>query len=323
MPNTKLYDRKNVAVRSTDQGQTAVAFASKLATHKWSVGAGGSDDLSSTLAQYPSVVELGRPLQVNIFEESPATNLQVEKVVPTGKYWRLIGGMLAFNASANVATRAPVITIEDTDSTVIETVTLSTKTTGQIENDHFLFGTELNVSGNLGVAAKGTLSIDEPVTAGDTFTIGDFLYTFIADGSQSTVANGIDMGADEAATKVNMNAIFVDGNHPDVNAVAFTGGGANDDMVFTARSPGLTVGTAIVFIENTLTHSSNVLDGSGTLGGTTEGVHNADVLGTLDYPTLGVLMVPTDKIVINLGAAHDDDVYDLSIFGLEFDNDPR
>ena len=109
MPNTKLYDRKNVAVRSTDQGLTAVSFASSLATHGWSVGAGGSDDLSSLLAQYPSVVELGRPLIANIYSAAPNTTKEVEVDVPTGKYWRLIGGSLSYLCAVQAATRAPVV----------------------------------------------------------------------------------------------------------------------------------------------------------------------------------------------------------------------
>ena len=319
MPNTRLYDRKNVALRQSSQGLVQVAFASKLAVHPWSVGAGGSQDLSTCLAQYPSVYELGRPLQIEIFEESPASNLQVEKTVPTGKFWRLIGGMLAFNASANVATRAPVITIEDSASAIVETITLSTKTTGQIENDHFLFGTELNVSGNLAVAAVGTLTIAEPMTAGDTFTIGSQGYIMVAGTDQPNHATrkGINMGANEAATKTALEREFVDGKHPDVNAIAFSG----DAMVFTARSVGLTIGTAIVFVEDTIANGSNVLDGSGTLSGSP--AHAADVIGAKDFPTLGVLMIPTDKLVINLTAAHDDDTYDLAVFGLEYDNDPR
>ena len=321
MPNTKLYDRKNVAVRSTDQGQTAVAFSSKVATHPWSVGAGGSDDLSSTLAQFPSVYELGRPIL--LASVSADTSAEIEIDCPTGKYWRLVGGMLQYKATGTTTTRTPILTIEQTDDTALETITMSTKADGADSNDHFLFGTELAIGGNLDVAAAGTLTLVEQVTAGDTFTIGDYTYTFIAAGSQSTVANGIQMGATEAATKVNIEAVFVDGLHPDVNAVAFTGGGANDAMVFTARSPGAVIGEAIVFIEGTLTASGNVLDGSGTLGGTTSGVAASDDLGVTDFPANGALLVPTDKIVLNITAGHADDSMELLVFGLEFDNDPR
>ncbi len=323
MPNTKLYDRKNVAVRSAAQGQQVAEFSSKLATEGWSVGAGGSKDLSSLLSQFPSVVELGRPMILTSNATDPSA--QVEIVVPAGKYWRLIGGMGYYIADDAAVTRTPEITIEQTDSTVLETITISTKTANQEEVDHFVFGTGANVSSNIDVPAKGTFSIDEPVTAGDTFTIGTQGYIFVAGTDQPAHATriGINMGADEAATKVFMNREFVDGKHPLVNAVAFTGGGANDDMVFTARTPGL-AGDAIIFVEDTLTHANNVLDGSGVLGGTSpDAADAADGIGALDYPTNGVLLVPTDKVVINVGLGEADDNYEVAIFGLEFDNDPR
>ena len=323
MPNTILYDRKNVANRASSQGLVNVEFASKLATHGWSVGAGGSQDLSTCLAQYPSVVELGRPLFLNSVSADLSVEIQI--IVPTGKYWRLIGGALQYETSNDVATRTPILTIENTGGTAFTTITMETKTQDQDENETWIFGTEPNVSGNLAVAATGTLSIDEPMTAGDTFTIGTQGYIMVAGSDQPNHATriGINMGADEAATKVNLNAEFVDGLHPLVNAVAFTGGGANDDMVFTARSPGLTAGTAIVFVEDTIANAANVLNGSGTLGGTTEGVAVADDLGNKDYPTLGVLLVPTDKVVLNVTNGHANDNAELFVFGLEFDNDPR
>ena len=321
MPNTRLYDRKNVSVRSTLQGTVQVEFASKIADHPWSVGAGGADDVASILAQFPSVVEIGRPIMANAV--SADLSVEEEISVPAGKYWRIVGGFLQYTASGDAATRTPILTIEQADDTALDTITMATKVASDVENEHFLFGTEGNAGGNLPVAAQGTLSIDEPVTAGDTFTIGDRTYTFIAGTDQSTVAYGINMGANEAATKVFLNAEFVDGDHPDVNAVAFTGGGANDDMVFTARTPGLAQGTAIVFIEGVLTNAANVLDGSGTLGGTTEGVDAADDIGALDYPANGALLLPTDKIVLNVTNGHANDAAELVVFGIEYDNDPR
>jgi hypothetical protein len=317
MPNTKLYDRKNVSVRSTLQGQVVLEFASKLGTHGWSVGAGGSEDISSALAQYPSVVEIGRPIMLN--SVSADLSVEIEISVPTGKYWRLIGGFLNYTASNDAASRIPIITIEQTDDTALDTITLATRVADAVGNDHWLFGTDGNVGGNLDVASVGTLTIAEPLTAGDTFTIGATEYTFVAGTDEPTVANSINMGADEAGTKTNIEAMFVDGKHPLVNAVAFDG----DDMVFTARTPGL-AGDAIVFIEGTLTHASNVLDGSGVLGGTSPAAADAsDKLGTLDYPTNGVLLVPTDKIVLNVTAGHANDAAEIAFYGLEFDNDPR
>jgi hypothetical protein len=323
MPKTRLYDRKNVSVRSAAQGQQSVAFASKLSEHPWSVGAGGSQDLATLIKTYPSVVELGRPMHAGVITTTPQT--QVEITVPTGKFWRLIGGFSHYIADDAAVERIPVLTIETSASAVLDTITLDSKTASQVETDHFLFGTHGKVSGNLDVHAKGTLSIDEPMTAGDTFTIGTQGYIMVAGSDQPAHATriGINMGADEAATKVNIEREFVDGKHPLVNAVDFTGGGADDDMVFTARSPGLG-GDAIIFVEDTIANAANVLDGSGVLGGSSpDAADAADVLGTLDYPTNGVLLIAGDKIVMNNTAGEADDTHEWGVFGLEFDNDPR
>ncbi len=225
---------------------------------------------------------------------------------------------MQYTASGDAATRTPILTIEQTDDTALETITMATKVASDVENEHWLFGTDGNVGGNLDIAAVGTLTIAEPLTAGDTFTIDGVLYTFIAGTDQSTVANGINMGASEAATKTALNAMFTDGLHPTVNATDFS----TDVMTFTARSPGL-AGSSIEFIENTLTHSSNVLNGSGTLGGTTAGVDAANDLGATDFPTNGALLVPTDKVVLNVTNGHANDAAEIALFGIEYDNDPR
>jgi hypothetical protein len=189
-----------------------------------------------------------------------------------------------------------------------------------VENEHFLFGTDGNVGGNLEVAAVGTLTLVEQVTAGDDMTIDGVKYEFIAAGAAATVINSINMGATEAATKANIEAILVDGSHPTVNAVAFTGGGANDDMVLTARTPGA-VGEAIGLTE-TFNASGNVFDAA-TMGDVTTGVDAADDLGALDYPANGVILVPTDKIVLNVTNGHANDAAELAVFAVEYDNDPR
>ena len=122
------------------------------------------------------------------------------------------------------------------------------------------------------VKATGTLTIAEPVTAEDSMTIGSVTYTFKAEGT-ADAAGEIDLGASEAATKLEIvKAILgTDGYNtanPDVIcAAAFT----SDTLLFTAKEAG-TAGNAIVFLEVLLTHASNVLNGSGVLGGTTAGV---------------------------------------------------
>lgn len=314
MPNTKLYDRSNPEQHAVDQGLTTVAFTNKVATHGWNVGAGGSDVLSSLLTQHPSVSEIGRPILLN--SVSADLSVEIEISVPTGKYWRLIGGVLQYTASADAATRTPILTIEQSDDTALDTITMATKVANDVENESWLHGTDGNVGGNADVAAQATLTLDTNPTAGDTMTIDSVTYTFYANGATNTAANGIELGATLAATKTNIEAVLVDGLHPTVNAIAF----ATNDMVLTARTPG-TAGNSLVSTE-TFTAGTNVFDGA-TFGTTTAGVDAADDYAALDYPTNGVLLVPTDKVVLNVTNGHANDAAELFVFAIEFDNDPR
>jgi len=127
-----------------------------------------------------------------------------------------------------------------------------------------------------GQAAVGTLTIAEPVTDGDEFTIDTTVYTLK---TTPAAAYDIDIGADEAATKVNIvaaiNASGTPGTeyfagtlrHPTVEATTF----ATDDCLLTARVGGV-AGDSIVIAESGqgLTHASNVFDAA-TLGDVTPG----------------------------------------------------
>lgn len=126
----------------------------------------------------------------------------------------------------------------------------------------------VDLSGGSTVAAQGTLTIAEPVTADDTLTLGATVYTFKA--GATAVAGEIGLGADEAATKLAIVAAIngTDGfntANASVSAAAF----ATDDCVLTALEPG-TAGNSVVSTE-TFTHVSNVLDAA-TIGTTTAGV---------------------------------------------------
>lgn len=120
-----------------------------------------------------------------------------------------------------------------------------------------------------GVQSQGTLTIAEPVTAGNTMTIGGVVYTFRAT-ADADAAYEIDLGAGEAATKLNIvkTLLGTDGRtprHPTVScAAAFNG----DNLVITAREAGV-AGDLIGTTEN-FTHISNVFDAA-TLGTTTAG----------------------------------------------------
>ncbi len=129
-----------------------------------------------------------------------------------------------------------------------------------------------------GVQATGTLTIAEPITTTDQFTIGLIEYTMI---TTPVAAYDIAIGASEAASKVNITAAINASGTPGteyfagtlantlISASAFAG----DVCTLTARVNG-TVGNAYVIDEtgNDLTHASNVFNGSGTLGGTVAGV---------------------------------------------------
>lgn len=126
--------------------------------------------------------------------------------------------------------------------------------------------------------AQGTLTLDTNPTAGDTMTLGAKVYTFDANGALTNVDGRIEIGANLAATKINVrNAINLTGTpgtgyaalmtvHPSVTMAAFIG----DAAVISAKRGG-TAGNAIVTTE-TFTAVSNVFD-AGTLGTTQAGVN--------------------------------------------------
>ena len=116
--------------------------------------------------------------------------------------------------------------------------------------------------------AQGTLTVDTQPLADDTMTIGSKVFTFVTDESAS--ADGeIDVGADLADAKVQIVAAIngTDGwntAHTLVTAAAF----ATNDCVITAILPG-TDGNSIATTE-TFDEVTNVFDAA-TLGTTTAG----------------------------------------------------
>ena len=118
------------------------------------------------------------------------------------------------------------------------------------------------------VKAVGTLTLAAHPTAMDTHTIGATVYTWVASGANEE--GEINIGADLAAAKVNIVAAIngTDGWNS-VNPYATAGAFVSNDLPITAKIPG-TGGNAIVFSE-TFTSGSNIMNGSGFLGGTTPG----------------------------------------------------
>jgi hypothetical protein len=129
-------------------------------------------------------------------------------------------------------------------------------------------GLRINQWGIEAVAAQGTLTVATQPEAAHTFTIGAKVFTFVASGADED--GELNIGADLEAAKVNIVAA-INGTdawndpHPLVTAADFNG----DLCLITAKVPG-TAGNAIIFTEN-LPGAGNVMNGGGTLGGTTLG----------------------------------------------------
>jgi len=312
MPNTRLYDRGKSAQHAVDQGQTTVVFSSGVADHGF-LDTDVSDDLASLLKQQKSVYELGRVgLQVNKQEDgATATTF----TVPTGKVWRVIGAVIDYTASADAATRTQILKTRTAADAAIETWTFANLTATNTSRNTALAGSPDGASGSQGVAAQATLTLDTQPTATNTMVLDGTTYTFVAAGTEPSVANTIVMGADLAATKLIMNALFTDGPHATVNAIDFAG----DDMVFTARTKGV-AGNSIACTE-TFTAGTNVFDAA-TFGTTTAGVDFSDKIGTVDYPTTGALLTAGQDVNLTTTNGHANDLYDIYVFYIEFDHNP-
>lgn len=126
------------------------------------------------------------------------------------------------------------------------------------------------------VASTGLLTIGAQPTAGDTLTIGDITYTFIANGE--TIADGkIEIGTDLATTKVNILGA-IDGSdgtnteNEDVVASAFD----TDDSTLTAVVKGI-IGDTLT-LESDFTSGSNLVVAFDNGVDGTLGVKNAVVV---------------------------------------------
>jgi hypothetical protein len=156
-----------------------------------------------------------------------------------------------------------------------------------------------------GVKSQGTLTIAEPVSEGDEFTLDATVYTLL---DIPLAAYDIAIGADEAATKVNIvaaiNASGTPGTeyfagtliHPTVVATTFAG----DACVLTANEFG-TAGNAIATTETGqgFTHVSNIFNDT-TLGATTTGVQ-PDTF-TLDTQVYRLMDTPAQAYDVEIGA---------------------
>lgn len=119
------------------------------------------------------------------------------------------------------------------------------------------------------VASAGELTVAAQPTADDTFTIGETVYTFIANGE--TIAEGeIEIGSDLATSQTNIVAAIngTDGTNT-AHTLVTAGDFSSDASVITAKVKG-TSGDLIATTE-TFTSESNLFDAE-TLGTEVAGV---------------------------------------------------
>ena len=115
------------------------------------------------------------------------------------------------------------------------------------------------------VKANVTLTIDTQVLADDTMTIGGKLYTFVADGAESSDGD-ISVGTDLATCQANIVAAI---NGTDsintANEYVVAGNFATNDSVITA----LVVGTEqnSVAVSETFDEATNIFSGTNLSGG--------------------------------------------------------
>jgi len=317
---TRIFDskRKSGGASAIGAGDDQAGYASD--------GTATVSSADEFVAQFGQVGVLGEPGVDEV--EGTAGNASVTITVPTGKYWRLIGLNHLLVTDATVANRDVVILTRTAADATIETITHASVAASTTAKRTTLFGTDDNVRGDRAVAAQGTLTIAEPVTADDTIVLGATTLTFVAALSTDGTTGEILIGASEAATKLALNAALVDRDNGGVlhsvtdaeyaamemTAIDF----ATDDMVFTANVKG-TAGNSLATTE-TLTHGSNVFDAA-TLGTTTAGLDAADKVGTLDHPTAGPYLGPGEDINISVTLGEVGDALDTYLWYVEYDED--
>lgn len=296
---------------------TAVTFSSGVAVYS---------DIADLMAEDPSVSEIGLPGVQHT--EATAGNAAVTLTVPAGKYWRLLGMYHVLVTDGNAANREVVVKARNAADGVLDTITHAVVTLSTTAKRTTLFGIDDYVVGNEAVAAQGTLTVDTIAAEDEVIVLNGVTFTW-KDALVPGTANQLLVGANVAASKAALEAAFVDRDNGGVlhsvsdavyasvemTAIAF----ATNDMVFTANVKG-TLGDALA-TTTTMAGGTNAW-GASTLGDTTTGVDAADKLGTLDYPTSGVLLGPGFDVNISVTAGVAGDAYDTTLVYLEYDANP-
>ena len=320
-PTTRIYDPNKGAadvIANAGQGDEIAAFDAN--------GLALVTDIS-LLQHQLGIREIGLP---GLHYVSAAGTATTTVTVPSGKFWRLLSVVGTITTDASVGNRTVNVSITDATPTEIESYTMANVAASQNGVPyHYLIGSELgqlNV-GNLGVAATGTLTVtDVPV---GTITLNGVVFTFAA--SLTGAANEISSeteaickaalldafgaGADRAAGAHSVSDLVAESVK--MTMAAFI----SDDAIFTNAEEGLTLGTAIGFAES----STNLtMDGSGTMGATTEGVNGSLGDSALNFPEdPGALLGPAFTIVVDEpGLTDAGDVIEIFISYIEYDADP-
>ena len=317
----RILDRSRKGGSAGGGPVAAVAFDSSGVS-------GETSDVSDILAAHDTAHEIGTPELHQYAETADGTTAEV-LTVPSNTVWRLVGLVHQQTNDATVATRTVTVSMRTSADADIEVLSSPTSVASAETEYSFLFGSSTRVGGTAGVKAQGTLTIAEPVTAGDTMTINGQVFTFVA--ALTGAANEINMGANEAATKTALDAAFGPsrtgsaGLHSVSDAV-YTAMGCTaadfvgDDMVFTANDEG-TYGNSLATTE-TFTHVSNVFDAA-TLGTTTAGVDHADAISALDFPEdSGPLLTAGEDVEILVTNGQTADDFKGYLFVIAYSQDP-
>ncbi len=313
---TRIFDRARKS-----GGLSALGAGTDQATFS-SAGVASVSDATEFIQNFSGVEVLGSPGVDSV--KGTAGNGTTTITVPTGKYWRLIGMGTTLITDANAANRQVVLTLRTAADATIETLTAPIQTASVTDTQFFLFGSNANCVGDAKVAASCELTIAEAVIEDDDMLLDTITWVF--KDTLTGAAYEIAIGADEAATKVNI-PLCINGGQ-----TIGTHGGPSYDVPYTADAAFVsdvldivmdvkgTAGNSIVSTE-TFNGSTNVIDAT-TFGTEVTGVDAALTHSASDFPEdSGAYLTAGEDILVSvtLGVAGDD--LDTTLFYVEYDLD--
>ncbi len=325
MATTKIFSRKR---KGTQASASAAPGRVNAATFD-SDGLAAVDNPSAYLAAYGDV-GLAGTVHVEVVQDADGTAAESDTyTVPTGKQWRMLSFYCELNADSNPANRVVTVVTRNSADEAIETFSQATQVADATTRYSLVF--EDDTQGLLRSEPTGTLTIAVQITAGDTMDINGKRITFVAvDGI--TAEGQIEIGATEAATKVNINKALgttrAKGKHSigetffatlEVTAVDFTGGGANDNMVFTYAGPGSATGDGEALTTTEVFTGGTNVWGATTLGDTSAGAGAGTLEGSTRFPANGTMLEAGEDINISVVAGLAGDDLDYILTYIEYD----